>query len=204
MRVVPFVISKEKMEGIQKQFKPHPLITVKPYKAYKISVVTTGNEVYCGRIKDTFGPVIREKVEAYGLTYKGQTIVPDQVERIQEAIQKGIDEGADLIICTGGMSVDPDDVTPLAIQKVGAQIITYGAPVLPGAMFLLAYKGNIPILGLPGCVMYQRRTIFDLVFPRILTGERVGRETITKLGHGGLCLDCKVCHFPNCSFGKGV
>lgn len=109
-----------------------------------------------------------------------------------------------MIICTGGMSVDPDDRTPYAISRVADRVVTYGAPILPGAMFMLAYKGenNIPIMGLPGCVMYAKRTIFDLVLPRVMAGEVLRRSDIDGLGEGGLCLNCKVCTFPNCGFGK--
>ena len=109
-----------------------------------------------------------------------------------------------MIICTGGMSVDPDDRTPLAIKNTGAEIVSYGAPVLPGAMFLLAYYNNhIPIMGLPGCVMYARRTVFDLVLPRIICGDKLEKEDLSVLGEGGLCLSCPVCTFPSCGFGKG-
>ena len=112
-------------------------------------------------------------------------------------------EGANMVICTGGLSVDPDDTTPTAITNTGAEIISYGAPVLPGAMFLMAYtKENVPIMGLPGCVMYSKRTIFDLVLPRVMSDEPVTKEWLSSLGHGGLCLDCEICTFPNCGFGK--
>jgi molybdopterin biosynthesis enzyme len=121
---------------------------------------------------------------------------------IVAAINELLVKGAEMIVVTGGMSVDPDDVTPAGIRKVGAKIISYGAPVLPGAMFLMAYIGDIPVLGLPGCVMYNKRTIFDLILPKIVAGERIKREDISKLGHGGLCVNCKVCNFPTCSFGK--
>jgi molybdopterin biosynthesis enzyme len=101
------------------------------------------------------------------------------------------------------MSVDPDDKTPLAIKNTGADIVSYGAPVLPGAMFLLAYKGNAAIMGLPGCVMYAKRTIFDLVLPRIMADDPVTNDDLARLGNGGLCLNCPICTFPNCGFGKG-
>jgi molybdopterin biosynthesis enzyme len=123
---------------------------------------------------------------------------------IERCIREFIDEGCDLILCTGGMSVDPDDRTPLAIRNVCGGAVTYGAPVLPGAMFMLAYYGEnkIPVMGLPGCVMYAKRTIFDLVLPRIMTGEILAREDFDRLGEGGLCLGCDICTFPNCGFGK--
>jgi molybdenum cofactor synthesis domain-containing protein len=169
-----------------------------------VGIVTTGSEVYHGRIKDAFGPVIKAKVEEYGCQVLGQSILPDDENRITEAVEAWIEQGAEMVICTGGMSVDPDDVTPTAIQKTGAELITYGSPVLPGAMFLLAYKGDIPILGLPGCVMYSKRTVFDLVLPRILAKEKLSFADIVAYGHGGLCMECEECRYPDCSFGKGV
>lgn len=204
MRVVPLVIEKDKMLGIKKKFKDKTVLELKPYKQHNVGIVTTGSEIFKGRIKDTFGTVIKEKLEEYDLNCIGQEIVDDSIVQITAAIEKFIEAGATLVICTGGMSVDPDDLTPLAIRAVGGEVVTYGAPVLPGAMFLLSYKGDIPILGLPGCVMYAKRTVFDLVFPYIIAGKKLTKKDIAKLGHGGLCLNCKSCVFPNCSFGKGV
>ncbi|MHC1748178.1 MAG: molybdopterin-binding protein [Cellulosilyticaceae bacterium] len=204
MRVVPLVIDKQKMENLKAEFLDKQVLSLKPYEHYKVGIVTTGSEVFKGRIKDTFGPVIKEKLLDYNTTCMGQKIVDDQQEGITEAIESFIENGANMVICTGGMSVDPDDVTPTAIKAVGGEIITYGAPVLPGAMFLLSYKGDIPILGLPGCVMYAKRTVFDLVLPRIMVGERLNKQSIAALGHGGLCLGCEKCVYPNCAFGKGV
>ena len=174
----------------------------------KYGIVTTGSEVFKGRIKDTFSPVIREKLAEFPSEEIDQIYVDDEKEHILEAIQKQIAAGAELIICTGGMSVDPDDCTPWAIMSTGARVVSYGAPVLPGAMMLVSYYTNeadgrvIPILGLPGCVMYAKRTIFDLVLPRIMAGDEITAEDIAKLGEGGLCLNCNVCTFPNCGFGK--
>ena len=135
----------------------------------------------------------------------GQKIIGDNPDKITEAIQEWLDQGADFVVCTGGMSVDPDDTTPSAIKQTGAEVVSYGAPVLPGAMFLLAYtKDGRPIMGLPGCVMYAKRTIFDLVLPRVMADDKVTAEELAALGPGGLCLNCPVCTFPNCGFGKGV
>ena len=204
-RVIPLVIEKEKMEKAKEVTEGGPIFWILPYQTKKIGIVTTGSEVYKGRIKDAFTPVLQRKFAEYGMEIKRQLLVGDEHEKITEAIQDMIAEGMDLVVCTGGMSVDPDDRTPLAIKNTGAEIVTYGAPVLPGAMFLLAYAdGNVPILGLPGCVMYAKRTIFDLVLPRILAGEKLTREEFDRLGEGGLCLNCSVCTFPNCGFGKGV
>ena len=203
-RIIPLVIEKEKMERAKEVCEGKPIFELKPFEHKKVGIVTTGNEVYHGRIQDTFTPVIEEKLHEYDTEIIGHEISDDNHERITACIEKLLDLGADMIICTGGMSVDPDDRTPLAIKNTGAEIVTYGAPVLPGAMFLLAYTdGTIPIMGLPGCVMYAKRTIFDLVLPRVMAGEKLKAEDITILGEGGLCLSCPVCTFPNCGFGKG-
>ena len=203
-RVVPLIIEKEKLDKAVELAGDKPLMEILPFKHKKAGVVTTGNEVFHGRIKDTFGPVVFQKLREYDAEILGQTICDDNPERISKAINDFIEAGADIICCTGGMSVDPDDTTPSAIKNSGAEIVSYGAPVLPGAMFLLAYheKGHVPIVGLPGCVMYAKRTIFDLVLPRIMADETLTPHDLALLGHGGLCLNCTTCHFPNCGFGK--
>lgn len=207
-RIIPLIIEKEKMERAKEAGGTEPIFTIKPYKKKKYAIVTTGSEVFKGRIKDTFSPVIREKLAAFPSEEIGQIYVDDEKTHILEAIQKQIAAGADLIICTGGMSVDPDDCTPGAIMATGARIVSYGAPVLPGAMMLVSYYMNeadgrvIPILSLPGCVMYAKRTIFDLVLPRVMAEDEITAEDIARLGEGGLCLNCEVCTFPNCGFGK--
>lgn len=203
MRVIPLVIEKEKMERAKEVGGEEPIFALRTYKHHKVGIVTTGNEVFHGRITDTFTPVIKEKLAEFDVEIIGHRISDDNHERITGMIQELLEEGADMIICTGGMSVDPDDRTPLAIRNTGAKIVSYGAPVLPGAMFLLSYyNGDIPILGLPGCVMYAKRTVFDLVLPRLMTGEILEKEDLDMLGEGGLCLSCPVCTFPNCGFGK--
>ena len=203
-RIIPLVIEKEKMEKVRALCGEEPILRVEPYKPRKVGIVTTGNEVFYGRIKDTFTPVVIEKVEYFGAEVIGHKTTDDANEHIEACIRELLDAGCDMILCTGGMSVDPDDKTPLAIRNVAGSVVTYGAPVLPGAMFLLAYYGEkqIPIMGLPGCVMYSKRTIFDLVLPRIMAGEILTKEDFDILGEGGLCLNCKVCVFPDCGFGK--
>lgn len=203
-RIIPLVIEKKKMDRAREIAGNEPLFKLLPFGHRKAAIVTTGNEVFYGRIQDAFGPVIREKLSEFDVEVLGQTIINDETEKITNIIRDYIGRGADMIVCTGGMSVDPDDTTPSAIKGTGARIISYGAPVLPGAMFLLAYYGerNIPIMGLPGCVMYSKRTIFDLVLPRIMAGEILAAEDLSVLGHGGLCLSCPQCTFPNCGFGK--
>ncbi|MDF2822092.1 MAG: molybdopterin binding protein [Clostridiales bacterium] len=202
-RIIPLIIEDFKMEKAKVIAGEKPLLEILPFTHKKVGIVTTGNEVFYGRIKDVFGPVIIEKVTEYHAEVIGHTIMNDDPEKITNAIQELIDAGAELIICTGGMSVDPDDTTPTAIKNTGAKLISYGAPVLPGAMFLLAYYNEtIPILGLPGCVMYSKRTIFDLVLPRVMANDSISKDDLAGLGHGGLCLNCPVCTFPNCAFGK--
>lgn len=203
-RVVPLMIDEKvilEAEETVGSFSD-PILDVRPLKHLKVGIVVTGSEVYHGRIQDKFGPVLRAKVEEWGSVVLEQTLASDDVSLIQNSIRDQLSKGAEMILVSGGMSVDPDDVTPSAIKELGAKLITYGAPVLPGAMFMLAYLGDIPIMGLPGCVMYSKKTVFDLVAPRILTGERLSRLDIVKLGSGGLCLECPVCTYPRCSFGK--
>ena len=205
-RIIPLVIEKEKMYSVQELCGEQPLLKLMPYKLKKAAVIATGSEVFTGRIKDTFTPVIEEKLAEYGVEVIYKNVLGDDPEAVTAAITTAIEEkGAELVCCTGGMSVDPDDRTPLAIKNTGTKIISYGAPVLPGAMFLLAYYGdnNVPVMGLPGCVMYSKRTIFDLVLPRVIACDPVTAEELASLGEGGLCLNCKVCTYPACGFGKG-
>lgn len=207
-RIIPLIIEEEKMKKAKDLCGNTPILEIKPFVNKKVGIVTTGNEVFYGRIKDTFGPVVMEKVKEFNADILGQTIVNDQAENITNAIMEFIKNGADMVLCTGGMSVDPDDKTPKAIKDTGAEVISYGAPVLPGAMMMVAYYKNndklIPIIGLPGCVMYSKRTVFDLVLPRIMADEIISRDDLSKLGLGGLCLSCDICTYPNCGFGKGV
>lgn len=205
-RIIPLVIEREKMKAVTKiADKENPIIKILPFVRRTVGIVTTGNEVYYGRIKDTFTPVIREKMEEFGVKVIGHRICGDDPEQITSAISELKERGAQMILCTGGMSVDPDDRTPSAIRSSGAEIISYGAPVLPGAMFLLGYfEDGTPIMGLPGCVMYAKATIFDLVLPRILADVKITKDDLAVMGHGGYCLGCDICHYPNCGFGKGV
>lgn len=204
-RVIPLAVPETTVQAVEdccaNAFSP--LLTVLPFKEHRVAIVTTGSEVFHGRIQDAFGPVLRKKFSAWGSPILSQDIVPDETAATTRAIRAAIDNGADLVAVTGGMSVDPDDKTPAAIRAVGCDIVTYGAPVFPGAMFMLGYKGQTPVLGLPGCVMYHQASIFDLIVPRILAGLRVCARDITDLAHGGLCAGCPECHFPHCAFGKG-
>ncbi len=202
MRIIPLMIEEEKMRVAQELAGNTPLFALLPFKRKKAAIITTGNEVFHQRIKDTFTPVIIEKLAEYDCEVFSHIVTPDDKNLTASAIADAIKLGAELVICTGGMSVDPDDLTPSAIRQSSAEVVTYGAPILPGAMFMLAYHNNIPIVGLPGCVMYCKRTVFDLVLPRLLANDRLKANDLTGLGEGGLCLSCENCSFPNCGFGK--
>lgn len=205
MRVIPLVIEESKLEEAKKIAGNEPILKITPFKKLKAGIVTTGNEVFYGRIKDTFTPVIVDKLKSQGIEVLKHIVSNDDTERIKSSILEIKELGADLIICTGGMSVDPDDLTPAAIKQSGAEIISYGSPVLPGAMFLLAYfNDGATVLGVPGCAMYKKNTVFDIILPYVAAGIKIDKNYIARLGYGGLCLDCEVCHYPNCQFGKGV
>lgn len=202
-RVIPLVIDEKKLEAAEAAAGGRPILELLPYRLKKAAVITTGSEVFHGRIQDRFTPVVAQKLAAFGITMTEHVTVDDGMAHLLDALAAMRQTDVDLILCTGGMSVDPDDNTPGAIHASGAQIVTYGAPVLPGAMFLLGYyPGGMPVIGLPGCVMYAAATIFDLVLPRIAAGVRLEKQDFTVLGEGGLCLGCKPCHYPACPFGK--
>lgn len=203
-RIIPLAIKRELLAEAEKivESEKEPLIHVKPFKSMWVALVTTGNEVYSERIKDGSKNLITKKIAPFGGKFLGQTIVPDNKDIIASEIENFLQEGAEIVFVSGGMSVDPDDVSPSAIRSLEGEVVLYGTPVLPGSMFMLAYKGKVPICGLPGCIMYNKQTILDLLLPRLFAGEKIRRSEVIALGHGGMCQDCEVCHYPNCSFGK--
>ena len=205
MRIIPLVIEDEKLREAEAIAGPKPILSLRPFTLRTCGLVTTGSEVKNGLIQDTFTPVIKEKLKSYGIEVTMQAFPGDDREAITKAVLDFKAKGVDMLLCTGGMSVDPDDRTPGAIRDTGAEIVCYGAPVLPGAMFLLGYfEDGVPVMGLPGCVMYAKATVFDLMLPRIAAGVRVTRTEIKALGNGGLCLGCGDCRYPICPFGKGI
>ena len=201
-RIIPLFVAEAVMQKAEEILADGPLVSIAPLKNMKVGIVTTGSEVYSGLIEDAFGPVLVKKFGALGSTVVKQLFADDDEDMIADCIRQLIDEGMDIIGITGGMSVDPDDRTPSGIRKAGGEVISYGAPVLPGAMFMLSYIGDVPVVGLPGCVMYSRTSIFDLIVPRLLAGERVNKADINRLAVGGLCLNCETCTYPVCGFGK--
>jgi hypothetical protein len=203
-RIVPLVTDEARVLRVEKLCRERfPIVQVRGLRVATVGLVTTGSEVYHGRIQDGFGPVVRSKFEELGSRILRQIFVSDDRQLTARAIGTLIDEGADFIAVTGGMSVDPDDQTPAGIRAAGARVVSYGAPVFPGAMFMLAYIGEVPVVGLPGCVMYYHASIFDLVVPRLLAGVRLVEADISALGHGGFCAGCPDCRYPLCGFGKG-
>ena len=202
-RVIPVAIDGQVLREAERFCsEPAPLLEIMPYQALRVAVITTGSEIYNGLIKDGFGELIQQKILPFGGRWMSQVFVPDDADLIALEIQNFISQGAQLILITGGMSVDPDDVTPSGIRQSGAQVVFYGAPVLPGSQFMLAYQGKVPVLGVPGGALFSRRTALDLLLPRFFCGEKVSSADIVALGHGGLCQECKICHYPACSFGK--
>jgi molybdenum cofactor synthesis domain-containing protein len=230
-KAVPLVVKRKIIDQAVSIAGNRGIVTVRDIRKPKAGVVITGSEVYQGRIQDSFAPIIAKKIEAFGGEIIGTRIAPDDKAVIRQRLQELLDAGADLLITTGGMSVDPDDVTRFAIRDLGATDLVYGSPVLPGAMFLVGYLENaecgvrnaelrtsgsldahselrapnstlVPILGIPACGMYHKTTVLDLILPRVLAGERIGRRELAEMGHGGLCLHCDPCQYPVCPFGK--
>ena len=202
-RAIPLVMNRTPIERAAAIARQNgAVLCVQSLRRAKVGLVITGNEVYHGLIEDRFAPILTEKVVALGSKVDGIVFTPDDDRLIRKAIQNHLDRGCDLLMLSGGMSVDPDDVTRKGIRLAGATEMYYGSAVLPGAMFLVAYLGDIPLLGVPACGLYHRITVLDLVLPRILAGEKIGKAELAFLGHGGLCKDCEECVYPHCPFGK--
>jgi molybdenum cofactor synthesis domain-containing protein len=203
VRAIPLVIDEENLQAAEEiALAVDDFFSVKPLLTPKTGIVITGNEVFSGLIDDKFAPIIRKKLQSYNCSIMGIAFAPDDRERIASEIDQYLQQGAEMIVVAGGMSVDPDDITRVAIADAGAEDIVYGTPVLPGAMFLYGRFGDVPVLGLPACVLFFRATVLDLILPRVLAGERITREDLAAMAHGGMCLECDTCHFPRCSFGK--
>lgn len=201
-RIIPLITSINNVEKVEQvALDNRPILKIKPFRKLRVGGVVTGSEVCKGLVPDGFDEFVARKFQNYGCEYVKKILVPDDPVQISRAILDLKAAGCELIITTGGMSVDPDDVTKVGVRQTGADVVTYGSPVLPGAMFLYALLDETPILGLPACVFYAPTTIYDLILPRVLAAEVISADTIAEMGHGGMCLDCKVCHYPNCAFG---
>ncbi len=205
-RAIPLIMKRAPIERAAAIAAQHGgVVSVNSLRKAKAGLVITGSEVYQGLIEDKFAPTLSAKITDLGSEVIDIVFAPDDVEMIIDAIHTLLDKGCDLLLLSGGMSVDPDDVTRTAIRRAGADEVYYGAAALPGAMFLTAYiGGEIPLLGVPACGLHHRITVLDLVLPRILTGEKIGKKELAFIGHGGLCKDCPECAYPHCPFGKGL
>ena len=202
MRIVPLVTKEEQIIEAETLCKEEPLLDLRPYRNKKVGVIITGSEVYHGRIQDKFEPVVRKKMAHYPSEIVGITICDDDLDMIVAAAKAHLAGGADLLIFTGGMSVDPDDLTPSAIRALGAEIISHGVPAQPGNMTLVAYLGDVAILGVPGAAISLPTTMFDVLLPQVFTGDKLTKQDLIHLGDSGLCQMCKACHWPNCTFGR--
>lgn len=203
-RAIPLVMKRAVIERAAALARQNgAVLSVARLRQARTGLLVTGNEVYHGLIEDRFAPILTGKITALGSEVAALEVLPDDAQAIAGAIRSLLSRGCDLILATGGLSVDPDDVTRHGIRLAGAGEIYYGSAVLPGAMFLVAYLGEVPILGVPACALHHRITVLDLVLPRVLAGEKVGKVKLALLGHGGLCRDCQVCSYPLCPFGKG-
>lgn len=202
MRIVPLVTKEERIVRAEELCSGRDLFRLLPYRDKKIGVMITGSEVYSGRIQDKFEAVVREKMNRYPAEILGVSICDDDLEMITGAARGYLERGADFLIFTGGMSVDPDDLTPTAIRSLGAEIVSYGVPAQPGNMTLVAYLGGVAVLGIPGSAISLPTTMFDVLLPQVFSGEKFTKADLIRLGEGGLCQLCKGCHFPNCTFGR--
>ena len=202
-RAIPLVMKRTPIERAAAiAHQNGAALSVQPLRSARVGLVITGNEVYHGLISDRFAPILTDKAKALGSEIVALDFAPDDAEVISRVIRSQLEQGCDLLLLSGGMSVDPDDVTRHGIRLAGANEIHYGAAALPGSMFLVAYLGEVPLLGVPACGLYHRITVLDLILPRILAGEKIGKAELAFLGHGGLCLDCPECTYPKCHFGK--
>ncbi len=204
MRIVPLVTQESQIVEAERlcAASDEPLMQLLPYKKLKVGIIITGSEIYTGRIQDLFEPVLRKKMEYYDAEVLGADICDDDFSMLEGALKKYVNAGADLILMTGGMSVDPDDLTPTAIKNIGAEIVTYGMPSQPGNMLLVSYLGGTCIVGVPGAAAKLKTTTLDVVLPQIFAGVKFTKEDFIRLGDGGFCQGCKGCHWPNCTFGR--
>ncbi len=202
-KIIPLTIEDELVKRIENICARNmPMIDIKPISCLKTGILVTGSEVYYGRIQDKFGDKLRDKVNHYGGQVLDIRYAPDEADFIVGEIKGLMESGAEVVLISGGMAVDADDVTPKAIERVASEVVTYGVPLLPGSMCMLAYAGSIPLIGVPACAMFSKTTILDIIYPRILTKERVGKADLLSLAHGGMCLNCETCSYPVCPFGK--
>jgi formylmethanofuran dehydrogenase subunit E len=201
-RAIPIFLPRNDFKKALATLGGETFFSVLPLRQAEVGILVTGTEVFQGLVKDKFAPIISDKVEKLGCRVVRSLIVPDERDAICQGIKRLIDDGADLLVTTAGLSVDPDDITRQALVEAGATDMLYGAPILPGAMTLLARIGAVQVIGVPACALYYKITSLDLLLPRILAGVDITRPDLAKMGNGAFCLECKTCTFPKCPFGK--
>lgn len=202
MRIVPLVTEERQIAEAEALCAGKQLYDLRPFKPLKVGIIITGSEIYHGRIKDKFERVARAKLAHYPAEILGVHVCDDELDMIVGAGRTLLAEGAELLIFSGGMSVDPDDLTPSAIREMGAEIVSYGVPSQPGNMTLVAYLDQAALLGVPGAAISRPTTMFDVLLPQIFCGDPLTKDDLIRLGEGGLCQMCDNCHFPNCTFGR--
>jgi len=205
VRIVPLVTEKKHVTQVETLGRAQgPILTVRPFLPLKAGIIITGSEVYNGLIEDRFEPVLRTKLAPFGGQILGVVKCPDDVRAIEQAAGKFLAQDAELLIFTGGMSVDPDDLTPTAIRQTGAEVISQGVPIQPGNMLMLAYLEGTPLIGVPGAAMHYKTTSLDVILPKIFVGDKLGAGDLQAKGEGGLCQICETCTYPTCYFGKTI
>ena len=187
VRIVPLWTEKTQLEQAKKLLENEgPLFEVKEFQNLKAGCIITGDEVYYGRIKDAFKPVLREKLSQFESQVIDFVFLPDDEDKLVVTYKKFKNAGADLVIFTGGMSVDPDDITPRAIRKIGAEVIVQGIPMQPGNMLMVARDNNTYLMGVPGASIHSKVTSFDYFLPRVFAGLDLKKEDFIEMAEGGL------------------
>lgn len=201
-RAIPLYLSHGHFLRAKNVLAQGPLFSVLPLRAAKIGVLVTGTEVFQGIIEDRFAPLVEQKALALGCEVVHSVKAPDDAAAIEKAVHELLNSGADLIITTAGLSVDPDDVTRKGLLDAGLENMLYGMPLLPGAMSLVGTLGKAQVLGVPACALFHKTTAMDVLLPYLLANAPISRELLSSFGHGGLCMECKSCSYPKCPFAK--
>lgn len=199
-RIIPLHCERQVVDAVRAILST-PLFHVKPYCRRKAAVIVTGTEVYEGRIQDAFVPLLRKKAALYGLTIMDTAVLPDDRAQIAATAEEFCSRN-DLVFVTGGTSVDPDDVTVAALRDAGVRCDLKGNPLQPGNNLTIGYRGGAAVCAIPAAAIFFSYTSLDVFLPRLMAGERIGKDEILRLAHGGLCHRCPTCHYPICPFGR--
>jgi len=197
-RILPLALKRASLERAVRESSP---FSVRPFLPLGVGLVTTGSEIKAGLVKDAVCGKLLRKLEELGGSFAGQRFCGDGAEEIRESVRELLHAGADIVICTGGMSVDADDRTPEAIRSVADEVLFRGVPAMPGSNLMLARAGESWVVGAPACAAHDERTALDRLLIALFAG--LGEEIDVKnWGIGGLCSRCRVCSFPDCDFAR--